>query len=98
MSEVRWAEVTNKNGDGIKIVAKYKPFNFKATRVEDEVLMKAMHREDVYESPNTIVHISGFMRGIGSNSCGPDTRSGYRYILDKSYEYSFRLVPIVKEN
>ena len=98
MSEVRWAEITNKAGDGIRVTAKYKPMNFKATRVEDSVLMKAMHREDVYESDNTIVHIDGFMRGVGSNSCGPDTRNEYRYYLDKSYTYSFRLAPIMRED
>lgn len=97
MSEVRWAEITNKSGAGLKIVAKNTPFNFKATRIEDSVLAKAKHREDVYDSGNTIVHISGFMRGIGSNSCGPDARSEFRLILGRKYGYSFRLVPIKKE-
>lgn len=96
MGEVRWAEITNKSGAGIKIIAKNRPFNFKATRIEDSSLVKAKHREDVYDSGNTIVHISGFMRGIGSNSCGPDTRSEFRHILGKNYSYSFRLVPMLK--
>lgn len=74
---VRWAEITDKNGKGIRITAIEQPLNFKAVDVEEGNLRTSKHIEDVVHTDKTFVHINGFMRGIGSASCGPDTADIY---------------------
>ncbi|MGN0523403.1 MAG: glycoside hydrolase family 2 TIM barrel-domain containing protein [Eubacterium sp.] len=90
---VRWAEITDKNGSGIRITALQQALNFKAVNVDEENLRKAKHIEDVIRTNETTVHINGFMRGIGSASCGPDTPDRYKRIMHwgESFTYSFKL-------
>lgn len=90
---VRFAEVTDKNGHGVRITALNAPLNFKAVDVDEANLRKAKHIEDVVRTDKTFVHINGFMRGIGSQSCGPDTAEQYKKImhLGETYTYAFKL-------
>lgn len=88
---VRWAEITDRAGSGIKITALEKPLNFKAVDIDGQNLQKAKHIEDIIRQDCTYLHINGFMRGIGSQSCGPDTDDKYKKILhlSETYSYSF---------
>lgn len=88
---VRWAEVTDDTGAGVRITAIGQPLHFKAVDVEEKNLQVAKHREDVRRVDAAILHINGFMRGIGSASCGPDTASQYKKVLHykESYTYAF---------
>lgn len=90
---VRWAEITDENGHGIRITALEQALNFKAVNIDEDNLRKAKHMEDVLRTDKTVVHINGFMRGIGSNSCGPDTAEKYKKFLypGETYSYSFKL-------
>ncbi|MGN0521426.1 MAG: glycoside hydrolase family 2 TIM barrel-domain containing protein [Eubacterium sp.] len=90
---VRWAEITDNNNCGIRITALDEALNFKAVNVDEENLRKAMHIEDVKRTKQTTLHIHGFMRGIGSASCGPDTADKYKKILHlgETYTYSFKM-------
>ncbi|MGN1195031.1 MAG: hypothetical protein ACI4SB_06070, partial [Acutalibacteraceae bacterium] len=90
---VRFAEITDKNGCGIRITALEKALNFKAVDVEESNLRHAKHIEDVVHTDKTFLHIHGFMRGIGSASCGPDTAGKYKKILHfkETYTYSFKI-------
>ncbi|MGN1443011.1 MAG: glycoside hydrolase family 2 TIM barrel-domain containing protein, partial [Acutalibacteraceae bacterium] len=90
---VRWAEITAENGCGIRITALDKALNLKAVDVEEENLRSSKHIEDIVHTDKTFVHINGFMRGIGSASCGPDTPDQYKKILHfkESYTYSFKI-------
>lgn len=90
---VRWAEITNDKGEGVRITALDKALDFKATDVDGIKLMKAKHLEDVIHTDKTILHINGFMRGIGSESCGPGSRDEYKKVLHlgESYKYSFKI-------
>lgn len=98
-SEVRWAKVTNDNGVGLEFVAVNKPFNFNVITTTLDNLQKAGHLEDVKVMSLNNVSIDGFMRGIGSNSCGPDTAKENKYILkaDNPLEFSFIVKPIRAE-
>ncbi|MGN0561201.1 MAG: hypothetical protein ACI4K6_00155, partial [Candidatus Fimenecus sp.] len=80
-------------GHGIRITALNAPLNFKAVDVDEENLRKSKHMEDVVRTDKTFVHINGFMRGVGSQSCGPDTAEPYKKImhLGEAYTYSFKL-------
>ncbi len=95
-SGVRWAEITDNSGAGLRITALEQPLNFKATDIDPQKLRRAKHQEDVTRLDKTILHINGFMRGIGSASCGPDTAEQYKKILHfrESYTYSFKIESI----
>ncbi|MGN0533102.1 MAG: glycoside hydrolase family 2 TIM barrel-domain containing protein [Eubacterium sp.] len=90
---VRWAEITDERGSGIRITALEQALDFKAVDVEEANLRKAKHIENVARTDKTVLHINGFMRGIGSASCGPDTTDKYKKImhLGESFTYSFKL-------
>lgn len=92
-SSVRWVEVTDHKGGGVRITALEQALHFKAVDVSGENLRKARHREDVLHRDETILHINGFMRGIGSQSCGPDTAEAYKKVLHlkESVCFSFQL-------
>ncbi len=95
-SGVRWAEVTDDSGAGLRITALEQPLNFKAVDIDETQLRRAGHREDVTHQDHTVLHINGFMRGIGSASCGPDTAERYKKILHnrETYSYSFKIEAI----
>lgn len=95
-SGVRWAEITDDSGAGLRITALEQPLNFKATDIDPQKLRRAKHQEDITRLDKTILHVNGFMRGIGSASCGPDTAERYKKILHfrESYTYSFKIESI----
>lgn len=90
-SGTRWAEITDNDGNGLKITALEVPLNFKAVNIDEKNLREAKHIEDVIKQNYTVLHINGFMRGIGSQSCGPDTAEQYKKLLHykETYSYSF---------
>ena len=63
------------------------PYNFKG-------IYGAKHRGDINFSGTTCVHIDTFVRGIGSNSCGPDARPEFKHEGKESLSYAFRVCPI----
>ncbi len=98
-AETRWAEVFDENGVGLRFTAQGAPFNFNAVPFNPEGLIGATHRQEIKYDGTTCVHIDHFVRGVGTNSCGPDTRTEYR--LGKKQvrlQYEFTVTPIeVKE-
>ena len=95
-SEVRWAQLTDDEGNGIRFVADEKTFNFTAQPYRDDLVANSKHAKDLIDENKTVVKIDAFVRGIGSNSCGPDTRVEYRHTSVDSIEYMFRMVPVIK--
>lgn len=97
---VRWAKVTNNDGLGLEFIAQNAPFNFNAKTTTDENLIAANHLEDVKVMELNNICIDGFVRGLGSNSCGPDTRDKFKYILSKSnpFKFSFVLKPVCNKS
>lgn len=90
---VRWAEITDDTGSGLRITALDAPIDFKAVDIDEKELRRAKHREDVVRQNETTLHINGFMRGIGSQSCGPDTADKFKKILHlgETYSYTFKI-------
>lgn len=97
---IRESEFINDNGQGLKITAKKKPLNISVNNYTLENLRDAKHREDLIPCKMTSLNIDGFVRGIGSNSCGQDTRNIFRHILKphKKFEYKFRMQIINKDS
>lgn len=90
---VRWAEITDGSGHGLRITALDQALNFKAVDIDNENLRKAKHMEDVIRQDKTVLHINSFMRGIGSQSCGPDTAEHFKRYLHfgETCSYSFQI-------
>lgn len=93
-SEVRYFEITNSNGYGIRVEAEDKLLNFNANHYTRYQLSKARHIEDLKEESTVNVQIDGFMRGTGSNSCGPLPQKEFVVDLKKPLSFSFTLTPL----
>ncbi|MBQ1996481.1 MAG: hypothetical protein II237_09840, partial [Clostridia bacterium] len=66
---------------------------FSAHRYSEETLCNSRHIEDIKDDGIISVNIDGFMRGTGTNSCGPDTLGKYKIDFMKELEFSFWIVP-----
>ena len=69
--DVRFAEITNASGFGLRFEAVNKPFIFSASHYTSNQWAKAMHRDDLVDLPTTCVNIDSSVLGAGSNACGP---------------------------
>lgn len=95
-ADVRWVKITNENGEGWTITANGEAFNFNASNYDDKTIAKAKHDFELKKQDKCVLRIDGFVRGVGSNSCGPDTRAEFRHNNDEDIEYSFKISPIIK--
>ena len=96
-TEVRWVKITDGNGEGLKVAGYAMSFNFNASRYSDETLAKTAHDFELKEADKNIIRIDGFVRGVGSNSCGPDTRAEFKHTSKAEIRYAFRVKPIVSQ-
>lgn len=69
--DVRFAEITNASGFGLRFEAVNKPFIFSASHYTSNQWAKAMHREVLVDLPTICVNIDTSVLGAGSNACGP---------------------------
>ncbi len=92
---VRFAKITDGNGCGIKLTALDDALNFKADNINADSLMNGKHIEDVVKENKTNVYVSGYVRGAGSNSCGPDVMKKYMIKFGPlhKFKYTFMLKP-----
>ncbi|MBO4540145.1 MAG: hypothetical protein J5781_07680 [Clostridia bacterium] len=92
--DVRWAEITDKAGTGLRITAVEKPFGLNVNHYNEKDISKWKHIIDYRDLDATYVNIDGYLCGVGSNSCGPLPEEKYRIPRQEKYEYSFILSPI----
>lgn len=92
--DVRWVKITDKAGNGLAFYASGEAFNFNANKYTDKEIAEAKHDFELKESGKSVVRIDGFVRGVGSNSCGPDTRAEFRHVSTADIEYEFRMKPL----
>lgn len=88
-SGVHYVSLTDKDGKGIKISAEKAPLFFSARPYSNEALRKAKHIEDLKLQDKITLNIDGFMRGTGSNSCGPDVLSQYNLYIKDELKFGF---------
>ena len=65
-------------------------FGFNATHLPDEVLDPARHPSELTPQAETTLYLDAAMRGLGTGSCGPDTRPEYR-IGPGTYTLTYRV-------
>ncbi len=92
--ECRYVKLSDDKGKGIMFCACEKPFSFSAHNYSNETLEKARHIEDVKAEDFVSLNIDGFVRGTGTNSCGPNTLNQYRVYLKNELEFEFCIMPI----
>ena len=89
----KYLRLTDKNGNGVMILGLPK-FSFSVHNYTQSSLVNAQHREDLKNQHTTFLSIDGFHRGVGSNSCGPDTLPQYRFTFDDEIKFKFMVKPI----
>ena len=92
--KTRYVSFTDEEGKGISIVNCKKYFSFSAHNYTEETICNSKHIEDIKNDGVVSVNINGFIRGTGTNSCGPDTLSPYKIDFKKELEFSFYIVPV----
>ncbi|MDE6189884.1 MAG: hypothetical protein K2G37_06340 [Clostridia bacterium] len=94
---VRWARLLDSNGEGLEFMGNATEFNFNANRYDDKTIAQSKHAFELKPLAKNVVRIDGFVRGVGSNSCGPDTRAEFRHTSKEDISYSFRIKAIVED-
>ena len=94
-SDVRWAEVTDENGDGLRFTFREGQRIFSADRFTSQQCAKAAHQEDLKLCDTTFIHLDYYQLGAGSASCGPPPTKEYRLHTLKNKEFSV-LVEVVE--
>ncbi len=92
--KTRWLTLCDENGKGIKIMACKDFFSFAVHDYTEENIRSSNHIEDLERGKVTSLNIDGYLRGTGSNSCGPGTLSKYRVVLKDELEFAFYIVPL----
>ena len=92
--DTKWLKLTDHNGSEVAFYAN-DAFNFSLRHFTQDLLNKAAHEEDLKDMDITLVSIDGKTRGIGSSSCGPDTRAEYRLNALEDNTFSFTIIPKV---
>lgn len=90
--DTKWLTLKDAKGHKIAFYAD-DTFNFSLRHFTQALLNKAAHEEDLRDMGITLLSIDGVTRGIGSSSCGPDTREEYRLNALKGYAFSFTIIP-----
>ncbi len=85
--------LTDENGIGVQIVGAPK-FSFSVHNYTQEQLCNAKHREDLTAQNTTFLSVDGFMRGAGSNACGPDALKQYRFTFQDELKFKFFVRPL----
>lgn len=92
--DVRFAQITDCDGTGLRFEAIDKPFVFSANPFTPQQCAKAMHREDLPKGNTSCINIDAEILGAGSNACGPLTSNKYRLGKLKGKKLSFVIKPI----
>ncbi|MDD6276732.1 MAG: glycoside hydrolase family 2 TIM barrel-domain containing protein [Clostridia bacterium] len=96
-TEVRFAELTDSEGSGVRFNAKLNYLNFNANPFTLNELVEAKHIEDLPDKEVTFVSADGFVRGTASGSCGPipDKEHRVRFGYLNPLSYTFEIEPII---
>lgn len=77
------------NGENALTVYGEPKFSFSAHNYTQKSLSAAKHQEELVFENTTVLSVDGFVRGTGTNTCGPDTLKKYRVATDKPLMFRF---------
>ncbi len=92
--DTRFAEITDKDGFGLRFNAINNPFIFSASHYTSNQWAKAMHREELVDMPTTCVNLDAAVLGAGSNACGPLPNKNDRVGSLNGKKLSFTIQPL----
>lgn len=90
--DTKWIELTDDDNNKLTIYAD-SSLAFSIHHFTQNAINKAGHQEDLRDMNTTFLTLDGYDRGIGSSSCGPDTRAEYIRDAKEGFELSFTLIP-----
>ncbi len=93
-SDVRYAELTNENGAGLRFTFCEGQRIFSADRFTSQQCAKAGHQEDLKLCDTTCIHLDYYQLGAGSGACGPFPTKEYRLNSLKGIKFSIFAEPI----
>ena len=99
-TDTRWIKLTNQFGQGIEIVTLDQAIGFSALHYSieelDEGEQKTLRRSsDIEEGDFVELNIDHFQMGLGGDtSWGAKPHKPYMYYANKTYSYSFRILPM----
>jgi beta-galactosidase len=91
-AEVRWAELTDDAGHGVRIDGT-PVFNLAVRRWSDQQLADARHQTDLIAEPTLHVYTDHAVQGLGSAAVGPGVLPQHRLEVAPA-EFEFRLIPV----
>ena len=91
--DVKWIELADGDSNLLRIYAD-DTLAFSVHHFTQKMIDKAQHQEDIRKADTTFLTLDGFVRGIGSSSCGPDTRAEYRLNALEGYTFGFTVIPL----
>lgn len=95
-TDVRWVEITNKDGKGLRFEAIGEtPICFSAWHYTQDQLQLAKHIHELPHYDITTFNVDLNQNGIGGDMPGDaQVREKYQMKPDKEYTYTFKIVPI----
>ncbi|WP_345065873.1 glycoside hydrolase family 2 TIM barrel-domain containing protein [Sphingobacterium thermophilum] len=95
--EVRWTSFTDKEGNGIIVVAK-ETFSASALPWSEQELTLAAHPHELPSSSGAHIHIDAAVTGLGGNSCGQGPPLEQDRVKAYSRSLGFIIRPVVRED
>jgi beta-galactosidase len=90
--DVRWAEISQKGGTGIKVTSDKDFMQITALPYTDEELEKPEYKIDLPQSSATVLCVSHKTLGVGSNGCGPRPLEQYQVFAEPtSFSYTIKI-------
>lgn len=90
--DVRWAEISKKDGLGVKVTSDKNLMQITALPYTDEEMEKKEYRIDLPQSSATVLCISHKTLGVGSNGCGPRPLKQYiTYAEPATFVYTLKM-------
>ena len=91
-AEVRWAEVTDHVGAGVRIEGE-PVFNLAARQWSDQQLAAARHQSDLVAGSSIFLRIDHVVQGLGSAAVGPGVLPHYRLEV-RPAQFALTLTPL----
>ncbi len=91
--DTKWIQLADDENNLVRIYAD-DALSFSVHHFTQNMIDKAQHQEDLKKTDTTFLTLDGFTRGIGSSSCGPDTREEYRLNAKEGLAFGFTVIPL----
>jgi len=75
--DVRWVELTDAGGNGLKISTGANPFSFSALHFAAGDLAAVKHNYELTPRPEVVLSVDAKMSGLGNSSAGPGVLEKY---------------------